>query len=109
MSWRELAEHAMLLEYRSLSPDDVTLLEFSWRPGFDATLVHHAWLYNFNWTSLDSNISGMANLIPDSDDDLDWIRHFCSTFRADGNPLDPSALDDSQLNLLVQISDVAGK
>jgi hypothetical protein len=109
MSKRELAWHAWLISRRSFLVKDDSPYEYLWRPDLDGVLVRLSTTnWTFQWETIDHEWEGMTTYKSSSPDDVDWIRHACTTFSIDGDPTELQEVDDATLHKLLQITDVAG-
>ncbi|MEQ8789002.1 MAG: hypothetical protein RIC55_22005 [Pirellulaceae bacterium] len=108
MSNQQLAWHACLINKRSYFLADDSPYEYLWRADLDGVLARLSPTgWNFQWETVDREWEGAA-IFSTSSDDLDWIRHACTTFSIDGDPTQLQKLNDGALRNLVDITDVGG-
>ncbi|MDB2685581.1 hypothetical protein N9Y42_00015 [Mariniblastus sp.] len=107
MTKTQLRNHIFLLEHRAATSDDIVLLEYLWRDDLEATLTHSNF-FTFQWTALDDRLSGTVHFTASSPGETDWIRHFCTSFRVDGDPLQISTLKDSEFKSMLTVTEDLG-
>lgn len=104
MSRRELAWHQWLLSTRSQIGINIDLIEYLWRPDLEGNLISFSTLQIFEWSTVDCQWEGKIYFRGMSEDDDDWIRHFCTTFTINGNLEVFKGRDDAAIESLITIS-----
>ncbi len=101
---REFRWHKWLLTKRSLIGIDIDHIEYLWRPDLEGNLLFFSSAPVFQWATTDRRWQGTMYFRCSQPDDVDWIRHVCSTFVIKGDPSVFQNRDDAALESMVTLT-----
>jgi len=111
MSHEELRWHKWVLTTRSQMSSDIDLVEYLWRPDLDGhlTSLYSYSAHTFQWATTDRQWEGAMYFRCSSRDDMDWIRHVCTTFVIQGDPSVFDNRDNASIESMITFTPLAGR
>ena len=111
MSHGELRWHKWVLTTRSRMSSDIDLVQYLWRPDLDGYLTseYSYSAHTFQWATTDRQWEGAMHFRCSSRDDMDWIRHVCTTFVIQGEPSVFDNRDDASIESMITFTPLAGR